>query len=177
MEQRMKLPVSVNNHFIAVNRNDRDVLTRPLLVRQNLSPGDDPLADLVGFRGALTLNRHAHCRKQVSLVPEQRLVDDRAIGEFESFSLDWLAGNLLPCNGVRNLADAFVSPEKHSDTELDDKVQGGRQLRPDVSRELGIVGLKSWPDDILSSSSEIYELLYICFHLNFISNHRHINLC
>ena len=100
-----------------------------------------------------------------------------AIGEFESFSLDWLAGNLLPCNGVRNLADAFVSPEKHSDTELDDKVQGGRQLRPDVSRELGIVGLKSWPDDILSSSSEIYELLYICFHLNFISNHLHINLC
>ena len=83
-----------------------------------------------------------------------------AIGELETFSLDWLAANLLPCNGVRNLAGAFISLEETSDKELEDKVQRDRQLRPDMSRELGIVGLKTWPDDIVSSSSECRD--HIC---------------
>lgn len=95
-----------------------------------------------------------------------------AIGELETFSLDWLAANLLPCNGVRNLADAFISLEETSDEELEDKVQRDRQLRPDMSRELGIVGLKTWPDDILSSSSECRDYILCIIHISVFTSFR-----
>jgi hypothetical protein len=88
-----------------------------------------------------------------------------AIGEFESRSLNWLAGSLLPCNGRRGLVDAleengdYVGPAFESESFVANneevlKKEGQRYLRPDMFRELGIAGLKSWPDDILSTSSE-----------------------
>lgn len=78
-----------------------------------------------------------------------------------SDTLDWLSRHFLPCMGGRSLVDYFGDGgtdvnELESMTGIDSLKPNlrGRFLRPDVSRELGIVGLKSWPDDILSSSSE-----------------------
>jgi hypothetical protein len=76
-----------------------------------------------------------------------------AVDELESRSLTWLSGNLLPCNG-RLLTSRPADDETGGDSE------GSRQLRPDLYSELGVVGLKSWPDDILSSSSKWTSLMF-----------------
>jgi hypothetical protein len=73
-----------------------------------------------------------------------------AIAELESRALVWLAESLLPCNGGRVLDAATL---EFANAPVDDP-EDERGLRPDVFNELGIVGLKSWPDDVLSSSSQ-----------------------
>jgi hypothetical protein len=91
------------------------------------------------------------------------------IGQLESRSLTWLADNLLPCHGDRRLdwdwdslgplldrANQVRDPEAGTAVGSIKFSKGERVLKPDLSRKLGLVGLKSWPNDIISSISEYY---------------------
>ena len=81
-----------------------------------------------------------------------------AIGDLESHSLNWLAGSMLPCGARRldwdPLDSLHGSPEPDAGTVIRPAFieEKDRTLRPDVFRELGIVGLKSSPDDFVASS-------------------------
>ncbi|KAL3801095.1 hypothetical protein HJC23_002388 [Cyclotella cryptica] len=93
-----------------------------------------------------------------------------AIDQLESRSLTWLADKLLPCYGDRRLDWDWGSlghlpdsayqivrePEAGTSVDSFDFPKRERVLKPDFSLELGLVGLKSWPDDIVSSISNCF---------------------
>ena len=86
------------------------------------------------------------------------------IDQLESRSLSWLADNLLPCHGGRrldwdwnsggHLPQIAYGPETVPAVASFEFPKGKRTLKADLSRQLGLVGLKSWSDDIVSSISE-----------------------
>ena len=67
MDQALEVPLALHVDLVAVDRDDRDVFTRPLVGLKNFRPGDDVLPNLETLDGALSHDRNARFREELGV--------------------------------------------------------------------------------------------------------------